>query len=64
MTCRCAAARLRCTLSRLRDDAFDFPPEGMTRVLVDDVLYTGRTIRAATFEALFSYGHREARACS
>jgi len=33
----------------------DFPPEGVTCVLVDDVLYTGRTIRAA-IEALFSYG--------
>jgi pyrimidine operon attenuation protein/uracil phosphoribosyltransferase len=33
----------------------DFPLEGMTCVLVDDVLYTGRTIRAA-IEALFDYG--------
>ncbi len=33
----------------------DFPLEGMTCVLVDDVLYTGRTIRAA-IEALFGYG--------
>jgi pyrimidine operon attenuation protein/uracil phosphoribosyltransferase len=33
----------------------DFPLEGMTCVLVDDVLYTGRTIRAA-IEALFEYG--------
>jgi pyrimidine operon attenuation protein/uracil phosphoribosyltransferase len=33
----------------------DFAPEGMTCVLVDDVLYTGRTIRAA-IEALFAYG--------
>jgi pyrimidine operon attenuation protein / uracil phosphoribosyltransferase len=33
----------------------DFPLEGMTCVLVDDVLYTGRTVRAA-IEALFSYG--------
>ena len=33
----------------------DFPLEGMTCVLVDDVLYTGRTIRAA-IDALFSYG--------
>jgi len=33
----------------------DFTLEGMTCVLVDDVLYTGRTIRAA-IEALFSYG--------
>ena len=33
----------------------DFPFEGMTCVLVDDVLYTGRTIRAA-IETLFEYG--------
>jgi pyrimidine operon attenuation protein / uracil phosphoribosyltransferase len=33
----------------------DFPLEGLTCVLVDDVLYTGRTIRAA-IEALFDYG--------
>jgi pyrimidine operon attenuation protein/uracil phosphoribosyltransferase len=33
----------------------DFPLEGKTCILVDDVLYTGRTIRAA-IEALFGYG--------
>ena len=33
----------------------DFDLDGTTCVLVDDVLHTGRTIRAAT-EALFSYG--------
>ena len=33
----------------------DFPVEEMTVVLVDDVLYTGRTVRAA-IEALFDYG--------
>ncbi|MGZ4482289.1 MAG: bifunctional pyr operon transcriptional regulator/uracil phosphoribosyltransferase PyrR [Gaiellales bacterium] len=33
----------------------DFPLEGRSVVLVDDVLYTGRTIRAA-IEALFDYG--------
>ena len=33
----------------------DFRLEGMTCVLVDDVLYTGRTIRAA-IETLFEYG--------
>ena len=32
-----------------------FPLEGMTVVVVDDVLYTGRTVRSA-IEALFSYG--------
>jgi pyrimidine operon attenuation protein / uracil phosphoribosyltransferase len=33
----------------------DFPLEGKTCVLVDDVLYTGRTVRAA-IDALFEYG--------
>jgi pyrimidine operon attenuation protein/uracil phosphoribosyltransferase len=33
----------------------DFPVEGATVVLVDDVLYTGRTVRAA-IDALFDYG--------
>ena len=32
-----------------------FDPEGRTVVLVDDVLFTGRTVRAA-IEALFAYG--------
>jgi pyrimidine operon attenuation protein / uracil phosphoribosyltransferase len=33
----------------------DFPIDGATVVLVDDVLYTGRTVRAA-IDALFDYG--------
>jgi pyrimidine operon attenuation protein/uracil phosphoribosyltransferase len=33
----------------------DFPVEEATIVLVDDVLYTGRTVRAA-IDALFDYG--------
>ena len=33
----------------------DFPIDGITVVVVDDVLFTGRTIRAA-IEALFDYG--------
>jgi pyrimidine operon attenuation protein/uracil phosphoribosyltransferase len=33
----------------------DFALEGRTVVIVDDVLYTGRTVRAA-IEALFDYG--------
>src|SRR3954454_7323646 len=36
----------------------DFPIDGRSVVLVDDVLYTGRTIRAA-IEALFGYGRPE-----
>jgi pyrimidine operon attenuation protein/uracil phosphoribosyltransferase len=39
----------------VRSTALDFQLEGKTVVLVDDVLYTGRTIRAA-IEALFDYG--------
>jgi pyrimidine operon attenuation protein/uracil phosphoribosyltransferase len=39
----------------VRATKLDFPLEGRTCVLVDDVLYTGRTIRAA-IEALFDYG--------
>src|SRR5581483_4751015 len=39
----------------VRSTRIDFPLEGQTCVLVDDVLYTGRTIRAA-IEALFDYG--------
>ena len=33
----------------------EFPLDGATVVLVDDVLYTGRTVRAA-IDALFDYG--------
>ena len=39
----------------VRETLLDFPLEGRTVVLVDDVLYTGRTIRAAV-EGLFDYG--------
>jgi pyrimidine operon attenuation protein / uracil phosphoribosyltransferase len=39
----------------VRSTRLDFPLEGMTCVLCDDVLYTGRTIRAA-IDALFDYG--------
>jgi pyrimidine operon attenuation protein/uracil phosphoribosyltransferase len=39
----------------VRDTKLEFGLEGMTIVLVDDVLYTGRTIRAA-IDALFDYG--------
>jgi pyrimidine operon attenuation protein/uracil phosphoribosyltransferase len=39
----------------VRSTSIPFPIEGMTVVLVDDVLYTGRTIRAA-IDALLEYG--------
>ena len=42
----------------VRATQLDFPLEGRTVVLVDDVLYTGRTIRAA-IDALFEYGRPE-----
>src|SRR5262249_33611168 len=39
----------------VRATSISFPIEGMTVVLVDDVLYTGRTIRAA-IDALLDFG--------
>jgi pyrimidine operon attenuation protein/uracil phosphoribosyltransferase len=36
----------------------EFPMDGATVVLVDDVLYTGRTVRAA-IDVLFDYGRPE-----
>jgi pyrimidine operon attenuation protein/uracil phosphoribosyltransferase len=39
----------------VRDTKLDFDLEGRTVILVDDVLYTGRTIRAA-IDALLEYG--------
>jgi pyrimidine operon attenuation protein / uracil phosphoribosyltransferase len=39
----------------VRSTSVAFPIEGLTVVLVDDVLYTGRTIRAA-IDALLEYG--------
>jgi pyrimidine operon attenuation protein / uracil phosphoribosyltransferase len=39
----------------VRSTQLDFPLDARTCILVDDVLYTGRTIRAAV-EALFDYG--------
>ena len=42
----------------VRETQLHFPLEGRTVVLVDDVLYTGRTIRAA-IEALFDYERPE-----
>src|SRR3954466_3464701 len=42
----------------VRDTKLDFELEGRTVILVDDVLYTGRTIRAA-IDPLFEYGRPE-----
>ena len=42
----------------VRDTKLDFDLEGRTVILVDDVLYTGRTIRAA-IDALLEYGRPE-----
>ena len=57
-----AAGRPRSTRSRsCAARELDFPLEGRTCVLVDDVLYTGRTIRAA-IDALFDFGRPDARA--
>ena len=39
----------------VRATSLDFPLDGRTIVLVDDVIHTGRTIRAA-IEALFDFG--------
>ena len=39
----------------VRATQIDFPLDGATVVVVDDVLYTGRTVRAA-IEAIFAYG--------
>jgi pyrimidine operon attenuation protein / uracil phosphoribosyltransferase len=43
----------------VRATSISFPIEGMTVVLVDDVLYTGRTIRAA-MDALVDFGRPQA----
>ena len=54
-TCTCAGPAPRRAQPLVRDTKLDFELEGRTVVLVDDVLYTGRTIRAA-IDALFEYG--------
>lgn len=43
----------------VRESHFDAPIEGRTLVLCDDVLYTGRTVRAA-IDALLDYGRPRA----
>jgi pyrimidine operon attenuation protein / uracil phosphoribosyltransferase len=45
----------RATAPVVRASAIDFALDGATVVIVDDVLFTGRTVRAA-IEALFEYG--------
>jgi pyrimidine operon attenuation protein/uracil phosphoribosyltransferase len=42
----------------VRSTSLDFPLRGRTCILVDDVLFTGRTIRAA-IDALLEYGRPE-----
>ena len=39
----------------VHESKIDFAIDGLTVILVDDVLYTGRTVRAAV-DALFDYG--------
>src|SRR4029078_6764305 len=55
-----AGEAARPTHQVVRDTQLGFPLEGRTVVLVDDVLYTGRTIRAA-IEALVDYGRPAGR---
>jgi len=45
----------RATAPVVHATAIDFPLDGATVVIVDDVLFTGRTVRAA-IDALFEYG--------
>ena len=49
---------IRASAPVVRATQLDFPVEGRTVVIVDDVLYTGRTVRAA-IEALFDFGRPE-----
>jgi pyrimidine operon attenuation protein/uracil phosphoribosyltransferase len=46
---------LRAAAPVVRSTQLDFPLDGRTIVIVDDVLYTGRTVRSA-IEAVFDYG--------
>jgi pyrimidine operon attenuation protein/uracil phosphoribosyltransferase len=45
----------RATAPVVHATTLDFPLDGATVVIVDDVLFTGRTVRAA-IDALFEYG--------
>ena len=56
MTCMCEPTALPLSVQPVvKATRLDFQLEGTTCVLVDDVMYTGRTARAA-IETLFSYG--------
>jgi len=46
---------MRPTAPVVHSTQLDFPLDGRTIVIVDDVLYTGRTVRAA-IDAIFDYG--------
>lgn len=46
---------LRASAPIVNDTELDFPIDSRTVVIVDDVLYTGRTVRAA-IDAIFDYG--------
>ncbi|HET8980455.1 MAG TPA: bifunctional pyr operon transcriptional regulator/uracil phosphoribosyltransferase PyrR [Solirubrobacteraceae bacterium] len=46
---------LRSSAPVVHSTELDFPVAGRTIVIVDDVLYTGRTVRAA-IDAIFDYG--------
>jgi pyrimidine operon attenuation protein / uracil phosphoribosyltransferase len=46
---------LRASAPVVHSTHLDFPIDGRTIVIVDDVLYTGRTVRAA-IDAIFDYG--------
>jgi pyrimidine operon attenuation protein/uracil phosphoribosyltransferase len=46
---------LRSSAPIVHETQLDFPLDGRTIVIVDDVLYTGRTVRAAVDE-VFDYG--------
>jgi len=46
---------MRPTAPVVQSSHLEFPVDGRTIVIVDDVLYTGRTVRAA-IDAIFDYG--------
>lgn len=50
---------MRSDMPEVHATQIDFPVDGATIVIVDDVLYTGRTVRAA-IEALFAFGRPHA----